>query len=60
MNNPDPSQIDIIDGSVIDYQKRIAAMKGQDVVYAKLNGNMKAAAEIIVKAMYASCRHEPH
>jgi len=60
MNNPDPSQVDIINGDVIDYQKRVAAMKGQDMVYTNLNGNLKAAAENIVKAMYASCCHEPH
>lgn len=51
---PDQSRVDIVDGDVIDYQKLVAAMEGQDVVYANLNGNMKAAAENIVKAMHAS------
>lgn len=54
LNNPEPSRVDIVDGDVMDYQKLVAAMEGQDVVYANLNGNMKAAAENIVKAMQAS------
>lgn len=54
LNNPDQSRVDIVDGDVMDYQKLVAAMEGQDVVYANLSGNMKAAAENIVKAMHAS------
>jgi len=54
LKNTDTSRVDIVDGDVMDYQKLVAAMKGQDVVYANLNGNMKAAAENIVNAMYAS------
>lgn len=54
LKNPDTSRVDIVDGDVMDYQKLVAAMKGQDVVYANLNGNMKAAAENIANAMYAS------
>lgn len=51
LKNPDPSRVTIVDGDVLDPVTLKAAMKGQDVVYANLAGDMKRQAEQIVEAM---------
>jgi uncharacterized protein YbjT (DUF2867 family) len=51
LTNPEPSRVTIADGNVLDAQALQAAMKGQDVVYANLAGDMKAQAEHIVEAL---------
>ena len=54
LKNPDPSRIRIIEGDVLDAHALTSAMKGQDVVYANLAGNMKLQAETIVRSMRAA------
>jgi uncharacterized protein YbjT (DUF2867 family) len=41
----------IIEGDVLNYNQLKAAVRGQDVVYANLSGNLEAMAQNIVKAM---------
>jgi uncharacterized protein YbjT (DUF2867 family) len=52
--NPDPARVTIVEGDVLDRPALEAAMKGQEVVYANLAGEMKRQAEAIVAAMQAA------
>jgi uncharacterized protein YbjT (DUF2867 family) len=54
LKNPDPERVRIVDGDVLDLLALQAAMKGQDVVYANLAGDMKRQAQRIVEAMHAT------
>jgi uncharacterized protein YbjT (DUF2867 family) len=54
LKNPDPERVRIVDGDVLDLATLHSAMKGQDVVYANLAGDMKRQAQRIVEAMRAS------
>jgi len=54
LRNPAPKRGTIVDGDVLDRARLEAAMKGQDVVYANLAGDMKRQAESIVAAMRAT------
>ena len=54
MRNPNPTRVTIVEGDVLDRPTLQAAMKGQDVVYASLAGEMKQQAEHIVAAMHAA------
>jgi len=54
LENPDPSRVTIVEGDVLDLPKLESAIKGQDVVYASLVGDMKKQAESIVKAMHSA------
>ena len=54
LKNAEPSRVRIVDGDVLDRPTLLAAMKGQDVVYANLAGDMKTQAEHIVEAMHAA------
>lgn len=54
LQNPDPARVTIVEGDVLDRAALQAAMRGQDVVYANLSGDMKAQAESIVEAMRAA------
>jgi uncharacterized protein YbjT (DUF2867 family) len=54
LRNPDPNRVSIVEGDVLDQAALTAAMKGQDVVYASLAGDMKRQAESIIQAMHAA------
>jgi uncharacterized protein YbjT (DUF2867 family) len=54
LQNPDERRVKIIEGDVLDAAALTSAMKGQDVVYANLAGDMKRQAEHIVAAMRAA------
>lgn len=54
LKNPDSKRVQIIDGDVLDTAALTAAMKGQDVVYANLAGDMKPQADAIIRAMHAA------
>jgi uncharacterized protein YbjT (DUF2867 family) len=54
LEKPDPKRVAIMEGDVLDLPTLKSAMKGQDVVYANLAGDMKKQAECIVKAMHAA------
>jgi uncharacterized protein YbjT (DUF2867 family) len=54
LKNPDPSRATIVDGDVLDLDALKSAMRGQDVVYANLAGDMKRQAERIIEAMHAT------
>ena len=54
LKNPDPERVRIVDGDVLDLPTLEAAMRGQDVVYANLAGEMKRQAQRIVEAMHAT------
>lgn len=54
LKNPDPARVRIVEGDVLDLTTLEAAMKGQDVVYANLAGDMKRQADRIVAAMHAT------
>jgi len=54
LKNPDPRRVQIIEGDVLNLGRLTDAMKGQEVVYANLAGDMKSQAERIVEAMHAS------
>jgi uncharacterized protein YbjT (DUF2867 family) len=54
LSNPDPDRVTIAEGDVLDPKALTGAMKGQDVVYANLAGDMKQQAERIVNAMHAT------
>jgi len=51
LRNKDVSNCRIIEGDVLDYAKLKEAVKGQDIVYANLSGDLEAMAKNIVKAM---------
>jgi hypothetical protein len=40
LSNPDSSRVTIVEGDVLDAAALTAVMKGQDVVYANLSGDM--------------------
>lgn len=54
LKNPDPNRVAIVEGDVLDASTLKAAMKGQDVVYANLAGDMERQAEAIIEAMHAT------
>jgi uncharacterized protein YbjT (DUF2867 family) len=54
LKNANSSRVTIVEGDVLDPKALKAAMKGQDVVYANLAGDMKEQAEHIVEAMHAT------
>jgi uncharacterized protein YbjT (DUF2867 family) len=54
LSNPDPARVTIVEGDVLDLPTLSAGMKGQDVVYANLAGDMKRQAERIIEAMHAT------
>jgi uncharacterized protein YbjT (DUF2867 family) len=51
LKNPDPARATVVEGDVLDRATLIEAMKGQDVVFASLTGNMDEQAKNIVAAM---------
>ena len=51
--NPDPGRVTIVDGDVLDRPALREAMRGQDVVYANLSGEMAQQASAIIDAMHA-------
>lgn len=51
--NPDPDRVQIVEGDVLDLKALTSAMRGQDIVYANLAGDMKRQAECIVQSMHA-------
>ena len=54
LSNPDPTRVRIVEGDVLDREALVAAMDGQDVVYANLAGAMAQQARTIVDAMHAT------
>jgi uncharacterized protein YbjT (DUF2867 family) len=54
LKNPDPQRVTIVEGDVLDGKTLMAAMQGQDVVYASLAGDMAPQARAIVDAMHAT------
>jgi uncharacterized protein YbjT (DUF2867 family) len=52
--NTDPGRVATVEADVLDSAALATAMKGQDVVYANLAGEMKRQAEHIVAAMQAA------
>lgn len=52
--NPDPSRVSIVEGDVLDQKTLVQTMRGQDVVYANLAGDMVGQARAIIAAMHAS------
>jgi uncharacterized protein YbjT (DUF2867 family) len=51
LKNKDVSKSRIVEGNVLDPDQLKEAIKGQDIVYANLSGDMEAMAANIVKAM---------
>ena len=51
LKNKDVSKARIIEGDVLNYSQLKEAIKGQDIVYANLAGDLEAMAKNIVKAM---------
>jgi uncharacterized protein YbjT (DUF2867 family) len=51
LHNRNLSDASIVEGDVMDYLKLKNAIKGQDIVYVNLAGNLEAMAKNIVKAM---------
>lgn len=51
LRNSDVSKCRIIEGDVVNLQQLKAAIKGQEIVYANLSGDLEAMAKNIVKAM---------
>ncbi len=51
LKNRDVSNARIIEGDVLNYNQVKEAIKGQDIVYANLAGDLEAMAKNIVKAM---------
>lgn len=54
LRNPDPKRVRIVEGDVLDRAALVAAMAGQDVVYANLVGAMAQQARVIIDAMHAT------
>lgn len=54
LKNPAPDRVRIIEGDVLDGATLRHAMKGQDVVYANLAGDMATQARIIIDVMHAA------
>lgn len=51
LKNKDVSKCIIIEGDVLNFDQLKAGIKGQDIVYANLAGDLEAMAKNIVKAM---------
>jgi uncharacterized protein YbjT (DUF2867 family) len=51
LKNNDVSKYRIIEGDVLDFHQLKEAIKGQDIVYANLSGDLEEMAKNIVKAM---------
>ncbi|WP_342619540.1 NAD(P)H-binding protein [Rhodoferax sp. GW822-FHT02A01] len=51
ITNPDPKRVRVIEGDVLDRSALEAAMRGQDVVYVNLAGDMTTLARTIITAM---------
>lgn len=54
LKNPDPTRASVVEGDVTDREALVAAMQGQDVVFASLTGDMAEQARTIVDAMHAA------
>jgi uncharacterized protein YbjT (DUF2867 family) len=54
LKNPDPAPVRIVEGDVLNAATLRATMKGQDVVYANLAGDMARQARTVIEAMHAS------
>jgi uncharacterized protein YbjT (DUF2867 family) len=54
LTNPDPKRVTVVEGDVLDAATLQTAMRGQDVVYANLAGDMAPQASVIVDAMHAA------
>ncbi len=52
LHNHNLSKTTVIEGDVMDYQVLKDAIKGQEIVYVNLAGNLEAMAKNIVKAMH--------
>jgi uncharacterized protein YbjT (DUF2867 family) len=50
---PDLQRVTVIEGDVLDRDRLVDSMRGQDVVYANLAGDMEMQAQSIVSAMDA-------
>jgi len=53
LKNPDPARVKIVEGDVLDAGALRDAMRGHDVVYANLAGDMARQARAIIDAMHA-------
>jgi uncharacterized protein YbjT (DUF2867 family) len=51
LKNVDPNRTHVIEGDVVDTNKLKEAMRGQDVVYANLAGDLEQMAKVVVRAM---------
>lgn len=51
LKNKDVSRVKIIEGDVLNFNQLKEAIKGQDIVYANLSGDLEAMAKNIVRAM---------
>lgn len=51
LRNNDITKCRIVEGDVLNYNQLKEAIKGQDIVYANLSGDLEAMAKNIVKAM---------
>jgi uncharacterized protein YbjT (DUF2867 family) len=51
LGNKDVSNCRVIEGDVLNFDQLKEAIKGQDIVYANLSGDLEAMAKNIVKAM---------
>lgn len=54
LENPDPTRVTVVEGDVLDSTTLVAAMQGQNVVYANLAGAMAQQARNIVGAMHTA------
>ena len=54
LKNPAPERVGIVEGDVLDAKVLRQAMKGQDVVYANLAGEMAKQAQAVIDAMHAA------
>lgn len=54
LKNPDATRAAVMEGDVLDSTTLVAAMQGQDVVYANLSGAMAQQAQTIVAAMHTA------
>jgi uncharacterized protein YbjT (DUF2867 family) len=51
LKNVDPNRTHVIEGDVVDTNKLKEAVRGQDVVYANLAGDLEQMAKVVVRAM---------
>jgi uncharacterized protein YbjT (DUF2867 family) len=52
--NPNPERVSIVEGDVMDRETLETAMRGHEVIYANLAGDMAAQARNIIAAMHAT------